>query len=226
MRLSTILFPLLFASVSLFSSSAAAQSSNDPFEFSPELRSVGLSMGTFSPSFNYLNDRTFWDFGTGAGISLDTELSLMPVLGFKLGFGFFQTNSDVRRGEFAQLETLEYTFVPLTLALVGRYTFSNVVTASISPAIDLYSIDSEYSGSSGVQSAKGSATGFSITGGLEREFGPIGVELFGKYAMGSFDQEFQFGQGLPVTTEEISIDGFNMGLTLKYMIHTPLFGGN
>lgn len=212
MRLKNIITAILLTALTGIFNIATAQSE---FESHVEFRSVGISIGSYSPSFNYF-DRTFWIFDGGAAIGVESELSIMPVLGLKTGVSYFNTSANVTRGEFATEENLKYTLIPFSLALVGRYDFPEL-SVSFSPGIDLYHIGSSYTGSSGTQGTRGNTTGFNLAAGIERNFGVLGVELFGKYLFGSFDQEMQFGPDLPVTTEEINLNGFNAGLALKYM---------
>jgi len=212
MRLKNIITAIILTTVTGFSSTAIAQSE---FETNIEFRSVGISVGSYSPSFDYF-DRTFWNFDGGAAIGIETELSIMPVLGLKTGVNYFTTSSNVTRGEFASEETLKYTLIPFSLALVGRYDFPEF-SVSFSPGIDFYHVGSSYTGSSGKQETRGNTTGFNLAAGIERDFGVLGVELFGKYIFGSFTQELQFGPDLPVSTHTIDINGFKAGLALKYL---------
>jgi len=212
MKLKYIISAILLTAVAGISSTATAQSE---FETNVELRSVGISVGSYSPSFGYF-DRTFWNFDGGAAIGFESELSIMPVLGLKAGVSYFNTSSNVTRGEFASEETLKYTLVPFSLSLVGRYDFPEF-SVSFSPGIDLYHVGSSYTGSSGTKDSRGNATTLNLAAGIERNFGVLGIELFGKYIFGSFDQEMQFGPELPVTTEEIDLNGFKAGLALKYL---------
>ncbi len=212
MRLKNIITAILLTTVTGICSTATAQSD---FETNVEFRSVGISVGSYSPSFDYF-DRTFWNFDGGAALGLESELSIMPIMGLKTGVSYFTTSANVTRGEFASEETLEYTLIPFSLALVGRYDLPEF-SVSFSPGIDIYHIGSSYTGSSGTQGTRGNSTGVNLAAGIERKFGVLGVELFGKYLFGSFDQEMQFGPDLPVTTETIDLNGFKAGLTLKYL---------
>jgi len=215
MKLKNIFTVLLIAaaiSATGIVSTATAQSN---FDANIEFRSVGVSIGGYSPSFDYFQ-RTFWDFGGGAAIGLESEVTIMPVLGFKAGLGYFSTSSSVTRGEFATGETLKYTLIPFTVAPVARYDFPEF-SVSFSPGIDFYHISSSYESSAGAQSSRGNTTGFNLTGGIERDFNAIAVELFGQYIFGSFDQELQFGPDMPVTTQTIDLNGFKAGISLKYL---------
>jgi len=192
--------------------SASAQSAFTP---KLELRSVGVSVSSYSPSFDYF-DQTFWDFDGAAAWGIETELSIMPALGVKAGLGYFRTSSSVDRAEFEGEETLTYTLTPFTIAPVARYSHPHF-TVSFSPGIDFYRVKSSYESVAESESTSGNVTGFNLRGGLEREFGVIGIELFGKYVNASFEQQMQFEPGEELTTEEVSLDGLQAGITVKYL---------
>lgn len=205
---------LIAAAISVTGIVSTATAQSD-LETNIEFRSVGVSIGGYSPSFDYF-ERTFWDFGGGAAIGVESEVSIMPVLGFKAGLAYFSTSSSVTRGEFAAEETLKYTLIPFTIAPVARYDFQEF-SVSFSPGIDFYHISSSYESSAGTQSTKGNTTGFNLTGGIERDFNVIAVELFGQYIFGSFNQELQFSPDMPVDTQTIDLNGFKAGISLKYL---------
>ncbi|CAN5193865.1 hypothetical protein BH23BAC3_BH23BAC3_14160 [soil metagenome] len=104
------------------------------FDTQIELRSVGVSVGNYSPSFDYF-DQTFWDFDGGTALGIESELSIMPVFGIKAGFSYFSTSSSVNRLEIEGEETLTYTLTPITIGAVARYDFPEF-TISFSPGID------------------------------------------------------------------------------------------
>jgi len=215
MRSKKIFTALLITAAIFATGMASTATAQSDFDANIEFRSVGISIGGYSPSLDYF-ERTFWEFGGGAAIGLETEVTIMPVLGFKAGLGYFSTSSSVTRGEFATEETLRYTLIPFTVAPVARYNFPEF-TVSFSPGIDFYHISSTYESSAGTQSSRGNTTGFNLTGGIERGFGVIAAELFGQYIFGSFNQELQFGPDLPVDTQKIDLNGFKVGISLKYL---------
>lgn len=179
------------------------------------LRSIGVSVGSYSPSFDYF-DRTFWDFSSGATFGAEAELYLINNIGVRGGVGYFNTSSDVTRGAL-QEETFEYSMIPIQLGVVGYFDLGGVATLSVSPGVDFNMINATYSSGAGDQDSSGMATTFNVGAGLEKAFGNIGVELYGKYVIGSFDQDLQFSSDSEVTTEEIALDGLSFGVALKYL---------
>lgn len=179
------------------------------------LRSIGLQVGNYSPSFDYF-DRTFWDFSGGATLGAEAELYLLKNIGLRAGVGYFNTSSDVTRGAL-QEETFEYQMIPVRLGVVGYFDLGGVATLSVSPGVDFNMINATYSSGSGDQESSGMATTYNVGAGLEKAFGNIGVELYGTYIIGSFDQDLQFSSNAQVTTEEIDLNGLNFGVKLKYL---------
>lgn len=207
-----------FAAIIIFGmgwiGSASAQSQS-AFEPQVELRSAGVSIGGYSPSFDYF-DRTIWDFNGGPVLGIETELSIMPVLGVKLGIGYFRTSSSINRPEIEGEETRTYTLMPVSLAPVARYNFPQFII-SISPGIDIYRVVSSYEVEAGTESTSGNVTGFNITGGIERSFGAVGIEVYGKYVIGTFEQHMQINLDDPIVREEVDFNGPAAGVVLKYL---------
>jgi hypothetical protein len=78
-------------------------------------------------------------------------------------------------------------------------------------------INATYSSGSGEQESSGMTTTYNVGAGLEKAFGNIAVEVYGNYILGSFDKDIQFSSGGTTSTEEIALDGLNVGLKLKYL---------
>lgn len=205
----------IFLTVSLMIAASTSNSYAQSDGNGISLRSVGLQVGSYSPSFDYF-DRTFWDFSGGATFGAEAELNLINNIGVRGGVGYFNTSSDVTRGSLQQ-ETLEYSMIPIRLGVVGYFDLGGVATLTVSPGVDFNMINATYSSGSGEQESSGMTTTYNVGAGLEKAFGNIAVEVYGNYILGSFDQDIQFSSGGTTSTEEIALDGLNVGLKLKYL---------
>jgi hypothetical protein len=207
----TLLTALLLFIISLYNyTDATAQESS----VDPQFRSVGIYVGAYSPSFDYF-DRTFWNFSGGASFGLESELNLTDFFGIRGSAGFYSTSSGVDR-VIGLSETLRYQMVPLSLSPYVYYK-PEYVTLFLKTGVDLLPIFGSYNSNNRTQSFSGATTTFHVEGAIEVDFDTYGISLFAKYIVGSFDQDFTFSEGSPTTNENIDLNGFNFGLSFKYL---------
>lgn len=200
---------LIIISVCSYTDATAQESSVDP-----QFRSLGVYMGTYSPSFDYF-DRTFWDFSGGASFGIESELNITDYFGVRGSTGYYSISSTVSR-VIGVSETLRYQMIPLSLSPYVLYK-PEYVTLFLKTGVDLLPIFGSYNSNFQSQSFSGSTTTFHIEGAVEVDFDTYGISLFAKYVVGSFDQDFTFSEGATTTEENIDLNGFNFGLSFKYL---------
>lgn len=177
--------------------------------FTPDVqfRSVGLSVGMYSPSMDYF-DRTYWSFDSGANFGIDAEVDITKLLGIRAGVGMYSTSSEIQRAAIMPVETMTYTLVPVSLGWYARYDLGPVV-AGFHNNVDFNSITAKYEAGSEEQSQSGKATTFNFGLSLERAIGNFGVQVYGRYAIGEFEQ--MVGNN----AEKVDLSGLQAGVTVR-----------
>ena len=180
--------------------------------FQSDFRSVGIYVGTYTPSFDYF-DRTFWNFSTGVKFGMEGDYDITPHSGVRMSIGLSTLSSEVSRVP-GTTERLRYQFIPFTIAPYLYYE-PDYVTLFLRAGVDFTAVLSRYSVDTPSRLGNGSTTTFHIETAVERALEDFGIALNLRYTFGSFDQDFTFNEGGTVNTEKINLNGFSISLSVK-----------
>lgn len=202
------LFSLLLVTAIVAAGGSNLMAQNGGY-FTPDVqfRSVGLSVGMYSPSMDYF-DRTFWSFDSGANFGIDAEVDITRLLGVRAGVGMYSTSSEIQRATNMPVETMTYTLIPVSLGWYARYDLGPVV-AGFHNNFDFNTINAKYEAGSDEQTQSGAATTINFGLSLERAIGNFGVQLYGRYAIGEFEQ--MVGN----SAEKVDLSGLQAGVTVR-----------
>lgn len=200
-----------------------------------KLRSFGLSLGVYEPELDYWkNDTTsrFNDaeFSTNIFASGFVELTIVKDIVAQAGIGYWQTRAETTIPKFGKT-TMLLTGTPLSLDLI--YYASPLQLIFVTPYAGVggelvliqYSLD--FADKENPDPVNGSTGMLSGLFGLELAFSKhFSVDLFAEYKLGEYQQSFvrqvpnpdpSMPDAETEVTEDISLTGPKLGITLKYL---------
>ncbi len=194
------------------------------------IHSVGINIGSYTPSMDYWNDNALTTWGSKFGGSLygnlNVEVSLIKVLGLRVGVGYWNqelTESGIQYGSELRNDKIAVQFIPLNFDVIFRSPLEMSsefgLYGGIGTGINFISMDYTISIPSlgeNVQSHSGRNTIFHLIMGADYKIMnnlAVGAEF--KYIFAKYAQDVLVETNL--RQEDVSMNGVQLMATIKYL---------
>ncbi|UJH89861.1 porin family protein [Antarcticibacterium sp. 1MA-6-2] len=202
-----------------------------------KLNNLGLGVSYWERSYSGVDERAFLanyegegDFKQGAAMPfVSAELNLWKSIALDGRVGVWSADYESVQSFGNGLtiaEKMEQTIIPVSVGLV--YRGSDLIATNFDffagVGINRYFIQNKVSrevsggtGSISPETFSGNNYGVNFKAGLEYYFSDkLGVALEGRYNTGTYNQNYRANQDGPIVNNEVSIQGPEVGLSLKY----------